>query len=113
LSWTSLSRPLRTGFLIVILSAVYFVLIVPIAWRKRKNERKVFNARTGWHSNEQSTSDSKVCATMPSFREELTVLVRRERDTWMILLYDILTRLQAFADPPKEKELRTDLYVMF
>jgi hypothetical protein len=48
-----------------------------------------------------------------STRDDLAALARRQGDGWMLLLYYLLTKLRFLAEPPKERELRHDLYVMF
>jgi hypothetical protein len=48
-----------------------------------------------------------------SARGDLAALARRKNDGWMLFLFELLVILRCLADPPKEKELRADLYVMF
>lgn len=48
-----------------------------------------------------------------SARDDLAELARNKGNGWMVLLYDMLTKLRFLAEPPKERELRHDLYVMF
>ena len=52
-------------------------------------------------------------ADTDSARRDLAALARRKDDGCMLFLYELLVILRCLADPPKEKELRADLYVMF
>jgi hypothetical protein len=116
----SFAERIRSAFLKIILSLVYFLLVTPIAWRKRGQRKsevaawKHYQARIGWRINEQSTSDSEIYRSLSSSRDHLAALVREwQSDSWMLLLYDVLLRLEFLAKPPKEKELSADLYMMF
>jgi hypothetical protein len=95
-------------------------MLTPIAWRKRTNPKneistwKDRNARVGWHSNEQSTSDPDIYKSLPSSRDELVALIlEKGNDNHVLLVHDVLQPLKFLAKPPKEKELSTDLYIMF
>jgi len=110
---------IRLSLLKVTLSLVYFLEFTPIAWRQRmnpKNEISKWNdptVRIGWHTNEQSTSDPETYRSMSS-HDELTMLTRKGMmDKRTLLAYDIVRPLNFLAKPPKEKELSSDLYIMF
>jgi hypothetical protein len=109
----------RSCLLVVVLSSIYFFLVTPIAWRRRRRlkiqtaEWKDWRARTGWHTYEQSTSDPQIYAKLSSSLGDLVELARQDGDYWMPLFNDVLLALRCLAEPPKEKELSTDLYVMF
>ena len=48
-----------------------------------------------------------------SARDDLVALTRDKGNGWIVVLYDLLMKLSFLAEPPKERELRHDLYVMF
>ena len=115
---TRLER-IRSTLLSMVLVLVYFLLVVPIAWRKRRDRNseiaswKIPHVRIGWHPNEQSTSNPEIYRSISSTRDELVAIEREKGDHRIVLLYDILVAMRFIAKPPKEKELRADLYVMF
>lgn len=119
-AWRNLKERVRSILLSLSLTLIYFLLVPPLAWQKRsdpKNEiagwRK-FGGRIGWRPNEQSTSDPQIYFTAQSSRNDLIALMRANRiDHSTLLLYDALSPLKFLAKPPKEKELSSDLYVMF
>jgi hypothetical protein len=110
---------IRSCVLVLALSVVYFLLVTPIAWRRRRRlkrqtaEWKNWRARTGWKMNEQSTSDPEIYVSMSSNLSDLVTVARRDGDYWMPFLNDTLLALRGLAKPPKDRELSTDLYVMF
>ncbi|HKM76063.1 MAG TPA: hypothetical protein VJZ32_06570 [Candidatus Bathyarchaeia archaeon] len=116
---TRLSRTIGGLALTVILSLSYVFIITPIGWRKRKDKRsevslwKVPDARTGWHLNEQSTTNTETYRVMSSDRADLEKHAHNTRERWTLFIYDELVPLKFLAHPPKQKELRSDLYVMF
>ncbi len=111
------AQRLRAGILTLILTLVYFLLVTPIALQKRfKDETTSWSqsdSRLGWYANEQTTSDPRIYTATSSGRDDLADLVRSTSNSWILRLYDILLKLQVLAEPPKEKELSADLYVLF
>ena len=61
----------------------------------------------------QSTSDQELFLGSRSDREELVAIMARGGNSRIIFLYDVFEALRPLSLPPKEKELSTDLYVMF
>ena len=45
--------------------------------------------------------------------KEVSLWARQSGESWLLLLYGLLTSLRFLTEPPNEKSLRTDLYVMF
>lgn len=115
----NLGDRIRSCVLVVTLSSIYFLLVTPIAWRRRRRlksqtaEWKDWKARTGWHTNEQSTSDPETYRNLSSSLGDLVALARRDGDYWMPLLNNTLLALRCLARAPEDRELSTDLYVMF
>jgi hypothetical protein len=109
----------RSMLLNMVLVLVYFFLVVPIGWRRRRNRNseialwKDSHSRNGWHPNEQSTSDPEIYRSMSSIRDELVALEREKGDRWMVVLYDVVAAMHFLAKAPKAKELSADLYEMF
>ncbi len=109
----------RSSLLGLVLSLIYVFVVVPVAWRRRsqrKNEIAIWNVphvRDGWHVNEQSTSNPEIYRNLLSMRDELVKIEREKGDRWMVFLYDLLVAIRFLAKPPKEKEVRPDLYAMF
>ena len=119
-AWRNLKEKIRSSLLGFSLTIIYFLLMTPLAWQKRsdpKNEIagwRNFGRRVGWRVNEQSTSDPQVYLSALSSRNDLITLMRMNKiDHSTLLLYDVLSPLKFLAKPPKEKELSSDLYVMF
>lgn len=112
---TSIPRKLRAGTLSVILTIIYFLIISPIAWRRRSQNIIKLNEMnsTGWFENEQSSTNLNSYLTMASSRDDLVAHVREGGDKRVLFCYDTLLKLHSLAAPPKEKDLRSDLYVMF
>jgi len=110
---------IRTALLDSLLSLIYIFLVTPIALRKRRNSKSEIagwrkpNQRTGWCANEQSTADIEIYKNVSSGRDSLSAFVRANGDNWMLTLYDVLLKFRRIAKPPEEKELTSDLYVMF
>jgi hypothetical protein len=110
---------IRSSILVIALSSIYFLFVTPIAWRRRRRlksqtaEWKNWRARTGWKTNEQSTSDPEIYVSLSSSLSDLVKVARRDGDYWMPFLNDMLLALRGLAKPRKERELSTDLYVMF
>ena len=107
---------LRTIVLIVSLSAIYFLIITPMALSRRIKARGrlstwMDNSENGWHANVQSTTDHPIFSNSVSPRDELAQLRGRYNAT--LAVYHILKPLGWLANPPEEKELSADLYVMF
>jgi hypothetical protein len=48
-----------------------------------------------------------------SVNSSVVELARRKGNGWMRLIYRLFLHLIPLAEPPKEEELRADLYVMF
>ncbi|MGA2462596.1 MAG: hypothetical protein ABSF82_14355 [Candidatus Bathyarchaeia archaeon] len=110
---------IRSCLVTAALSSIYFLIVTPIAWRRRgrlrmhTNEWKDWRGRTGWHTNEQSTSDPQIYTNLSSNLHDLEAKARQDGDYWMPVLNDMMLALRPLVEPPKEKELSTDLYVMF
>lgn len=68
---------------------------------------------SGWQDKVQSTSDQELFLGSRSDREELVAIMARGGNSRIIFLYDVFEALRPLSLPPKEKELSTDLYVMF
>ena len=119
-AWRNLEEQIRSTLLGFSLTLIYLLLVTPIAWKKRSNQNseiaawRKFRGRIGWRPNEQSTSDPQVHLSGLSSRDDLLALMRMKKvDHSTLLLYDALSPLKSLAKPPKEKELSSDLYVMF
>jgi hypothetical protein len=70
--------------------------------------------RIGWYANEQSTSDLEIYKSTLSSRDDLITMIRKGTiGNQTLLAYEILWPLNFLAKPPKEKELSSDLYIMF
>ena len=54
-----------------------------------------------------------IYSVLTSALEEVKELARQRRSRWIIFVYWVLLALFQFNEPPKEKELSSDLYVMF
>ena len=119
-AWRNLKEKIRSSLLQFSLTLIYFLLTTPLAWQKRSNPineitgwRK-FGRRIGWRPNVQSTSDTQIYPSEQSSRDDLIALIHANRiDRSTLFLYDVLSPLKFLAKPPKEKELSSDLYVMF
>jgi hypothetical protein len=46
-------------------------------------------------------------------RDELVKIEGEKGDRCIVFLYDLLVAMRFLAKPPKEKEVRPDLYAMF
>jgi len=116
---TKLSRTIESLALSTILSLIYFILVTPIGWQKRRNKKneisfwKEDDARMGWHPNEQSTTEMETYRFMSSDRTDLEKQAHNTNDRSTLFIYDDILPLKFLAHPPKQKELRSDLYVMF
>jgi hypothetical protein len=114
---TSIPTRVSAGLLSVILLIFYFLILTPIVWLRRKNHNVILGLNdansTGWIDNEQSSTDLNSYVTMASGRDDLVQHVRAGGDTLVLFCYDTLMKFRLLARPPKEKELRSDLYVMF
>lgn len=114
-NWQVLREWLRSFLLKIILSCIYFFIVTPIAWETRRNARDLTKswkssvARVGWVLNEQSTSDRDGYVTQSCGNEYVVMMMYSTRHDWV----RILLKLRCLADPPKGRELSTDLYVMF
>lgn len=115
---TSIRARVSAGLLSVILLIVYFLIITPVIRSRGKNRNVTLglsdtNSTTGWIDNEQSTTNLNSYVTMASGRDDLVQYVQTGGDALVLFCYDTLMKLRLLARPPKEKELRSDLYVMF
>ena len=115
---TSIPARVSAGLLSVILLIVYFLILTPIIrWRGRNRNLTLglndANSTTGWIDNEQSSTDLNSYVTMASGRDDLVHYVQTGGDALVLFCYDMLMKFRLLARPPKEKELRSDLYVMF
>jgi len=54
-----------------------------------------------------------IYSVLTSALEEVKELARQRRSRWIIFVYWVLLVLFQFNEPPKEKEVSSDLYVMF
>jgi len=54
-----------------------------------------------------------IYSVLTSALEEVKTLARERRSGWIVFVYWVLLVLFQFSEPPKEKELSSDLYVMF
>jgi hypothetical protein len=119
-AWRNLEERIRSSLLGLCLTLIYFLLVTSLAWQKRSDQKneiarwRIFGGRIGWRPNEQSTSNPQVYLSSVSSRDDMIALMRMNRiDHSTLLLYDVLSPLKFLAKPPKEKELSSDLYVMF
>jgi hypothetical protein len=114
-AWRKFIGTARFILLMMVLSLIYFMILTPIAWRKtnRDSEWRHSIERTRWHVNEQSTSDSRIYKNSSGRDEFLDLIRERGDDNSALQLYDVLNVLRFLAEPPKEKELSSDLYVIF
>jgi hypothetical protein len=109
----------RSSLLGLALSFIYIFVVVPVAWRRRSQRESAIglwnvpHARDGWRVNEQSTINPEIYRNLLSMRDELVTIEREKGDRWMVFLYDLLVAMRFLAKPPKEKEVRPDLYAMF
>jgi hypothetical protein len=107
----------RAITLIVSLSVVYILIITPMTLSRRNNPKRrlsswMDNSESGWHANVQSTKDDATFSDSRSPSDELAQL-REGYGNSALAVYSILKPLRWLARPPEEKELSTDLYVMF
>ena len=111
---TKLGGRIRSTLLKIILTLVFFMLLTPVAWQRRRSADSRIstwkdNEPTGWHSHEQSTFDMNVFG-----HDELEALThKQEIDHITLFFYNVLRPFKSLARPPEEKELSADLYVMF
>jgi len=110
------SGRIRSSLLQLILSIIYFLIMTPMALMNRFSPRNKLStwkdtAATGWHKNEQSTSDPRTFSGSSSTRGELAAM--KGNGKYTIAAYDILRPLKGLSKSQEEKELSTDLYVMF
>jgi len=89
-----------------------------MAWQRRSDPKsgianwKRFGSSIGWQRNEQSSSDPRTYQS--ASRDDLIELMRAKGEKhWTLFLCDILMSLKFLAKPPEEKELSSDLYVLF
>jgi hypothetical protein len=117
MNWTSVPTRVRAVLLSLVLIFVYFVMITPVTSWRRKNHNVIFGLNdanpTGWIDNEQSSTNFDSYVMMASGRDEIVRHVRAGGDRLVLFCYDTLMKFRLLARPPKEKELRSDLYVMF
>ena len=117
MSLTSIPTRVRATLLSVILLIVYFLVITPMVSWRRKNHNVMLGLydtnSTGWIDNEQSSTDLNSYVMMASGRDDLVQHVQAGGDRLVLFCYDTLMKFRLLARPPKEKELRSDLYVMF
>lgn len=111
---TRLQKHIRLSLLKIILILTYCSVVTPIAWRERATAGSPYawtknDVNAGWHDNDQSTEDPQLYS---SGRGELLSL-RQQKRNYDLLMYDILRPMKILAEPPTEKELSSDLYVMF
>ena len=119
-AWRNLKERARSSLLRLFLTLIYFLLVTPLAWQKRSDPVeeiagwKKFGGRIGWRPKVQSTSDPRIYLSGQSSRDDLIALMRTNGiDHSTLFLYDVLLPLKFLARPPEEKELSSDLYVMF
>ncbi|HMK83318.1 MAG TPA: hypothetical protein VK503_06340 [Candidatus Bathyarchaeia archaeon] len=119
-AWRCFKEKIRSSLLTLSLTLIYFLLLAPLAWQKSSNpineitSWKKFGARIGWRPDIQSTSGTQIYLSGRSSRDDLIALMRTNRiDHSTLFLYDVLSPLKFLAKPPKEKELSSDLYIMF
>ena len=118
---TQFRKQIRLRLMRMILVVLYYSTITPLAWLQRVGSRTIAsawtnnNVREGWCSANQSTDDPKLFTSFSSGRNELSSLERQQKKKYAgsLLVYDLLRPLKVLAEPPKEKELSTELYVMF
>jgi len=117
---TRLQKQFRLGLMRTILVLTYYSTITPLAWLQRARKGGIASEwtngpREGWCSADQSTEDPKLFTSFSSGRSELSSLERHQKKKYAgsLLVYDLLRPLKIFAEPPKEKELSTELYAMF